>query len=193
MRDSTAAQLGEIETRRAELAMQASNGTLSDEQRVAVDAEYQALGEEAERITQSASFNGKPVFSGESTSFQVGLDGSEGSTIELAGVTAESLISEGDLLSKENALSALTQSKEAVENISQVRGEAGSTVSRIEVALNNVLTQKDNALAAESRIRDADIAQVAADKIASEIRTQAGVSALSANNLQARNVLALLG
>jgi len=192
IRDSAASQLSEIEGRRGELAAQAANGTLSDTQRLALNDEYQALGAEAERIVASTKFNDTPVFSGESSSFQVGLNGDSESIIKLSGVDGSSLIATGDLLSQENALNALTNSKGSIDNISQLRGQAGATVSRIEAALSNVQVQSDNFKGAESRIRDADIAAVAADRVAAQIRTEFGISALQANNLNASTVLSLL-
>ncbi len=189
--DSALGSLSDITARQQELAAQAANGTLGTEQRAALDAEYQQLSQEANRITQTAQYNGVSVFSG--SSLQVGSDGSSTSQISTPTVSTSSVVSSGSIATQAGAQSAIDSLAQQNQNISQVRGQIGASVSRIESAERNARDSAIEAESAASRIRDADFAQETANLTASQIRQQTS-TALSAqvSKINSDSVLKLL-
>lgn len=188
-------QAGNITTRLAELATQASNGTLSDGQRAALDNEFQALSTELDRISSTTTFNGQQVL-GSSNDIQVGTDGSANSkvTLNISAVSTSSLGLAGTSLTTQGgAQAALDLAKTANQTVASSRSEIGATENRLSVALSNLQTSIVNNEEAASRIRDADISKEAADRVGYNIRTQASVSLLAqASKSNANSVLRLL-
>jgi len=177
--DGALATSSDITTRLAELATQSANGTLSDNQRSALNQEYQALRSELDRISQTTEFNGQQLLSqGSSFTLQAGIDGSANSQVglPLPGVSASSLGLASDISTRESALAAVEETKAAVNTISEARGQVGSTVSRLETAYENLKTSEVNARSAASRIIDADVASESSKLIASRIGLEAGLS-----------------
>ncbi|MCB0360871.1 MAG: flagellin FliC [Bdellovibrionales bacterium] len=189
--------VSDITGRLGELAAQASNGTLSSEQRAALDQEYQQLSAELDRISQSTEFNGQKLLNGSAqVSVQAGVDGSASSQISLSlpGVSASSLgVGGTNLLTQESAQQALTQVDSARDTVSQARGEIGATVNRLGSAFNNLQTSIENTRAAESRIRDVDFADATARNTQAKILTQVGAAVGAQANLSPAVVSRLLG
>ncbi|MBX7137760.1 MAG: flagellin FliC [Oligoflexia bacterium] len=195
IQDGALESVNQIGTRLAELSTQAANGTLSDSQRSALNEEYQALSQEAQRIVDSTEFNGQKVFSGESTSFQIGLDSGSDSQITLQGSDLGTLVSSiagKDISTQAGARQALDASTEFVKSISQKRGQIGSVSSRLETATSNIDVATENLRSAESRIRDVDVAEEVASKTAATIKANASIGVQAQGKLSAANVLKLL-
>jgi len=194
--DSALGQVSAIGTRLQELSAQSANGTLSDTQRSALNDEYQALTAEADRIAATTSFNGVNVFSGQSTSFQVGTDSSADSQINLEGSNLSSLLSSvktQDISTQAGALTALDTTKSFVSNVSTQRGALGAASARLEVATNNIGVAIENIRSAESRIRDLDVASETANRTAANIRANSATSVIAqTKNLDAQRILKLL-
>lgn len=194
--DGAASQISDITGRLSELAVQAANGTLSDDQRAALNTEFQELSQEAQRIAATTEFNGVNVFSGQSTTIQVGTDSDPNSTIAInssniqASVSALTSLNVSDQASAQAALEGVSQVR---DQVSQSRGEIGASATRIEVSQSNNRVARENSIAAESRIRDADIAAESANRVASEIRTNVNTAVLAQANQDRSNVLRLLG
>lgn len=196
IKDSVSGSLSEIGTRLQELATQSSNGTLSDSQRQSLDQEFQQLTQEANRIVGSTQFNGKNVFDGDATQIQVGNDSSSNSQIAVPDggtAAAAASLSSLSIANQDSARSAIDSLSSFISNIGSSRGEIGAVQSRLEVANRNNQSAADTARAAESRIRDADIADETAKLTANSIRQQ-GATALfaQAGKLNAQVVQSLL-
>lgn len=196
--ESSLGQIGEISTRLSELAIQASNGTLSDVQRSSLQQEYTALTQEVNRIAQSTEFNGiKPLASDGAIAFQVGTGSGSESQISVEGANISSLagsISSQDISTQAGAQNALAAVSSFRDSVVEVRGRFGAASSRIEVANSNSAVQRENELAAASRIRDADIAEEVANKTKFDILAQSALAVnAQANKLSGSRVKALLG
>ena len=186
--------------RLAELAQQAGNGAYSQIQRSALQNEFVALGSEIERIAVTTTYNGVNLLSGnQSISFQVGFDATStsqitmnqggGGTLQNLGLAASgsSALSyslsgaTGDVAQSaaRNALAAITG---AVTSVNSIRGSLGTTEARLNTAINNLSTTRENVLAAASRITDADVASEAAELTRLNILQQAGASVLAQAN-----------
>ena len=186
--------------RLAELAQQAGNGAYSATQRSALQNEFTALGSEIERIAVTTTYNGVNLLSGSQTiSFQVGFDGastaqismSQGSgatlgALGLAGAGTSALsfslsgtTSDAAQVASRSALAAVTA---AVTSVNSLRGTLGTTEARLNTAINNLSTTRENILSAASRITDADVATEAAELTRLNILQQAGASVLAQAN-----------
>lgn len=193
--DAAAGQVSEIGTRMAELATQASNGVLSDEQRGALQEEYSQLAQEAQRIVESTEFNGTKVFSSETITFQVGTGSDANSQIALKGTNLASIVSgvaSADIATQEGAKAALDAVKGFVADISSKRGEIGAVQSRLDTAQANISSSVENTQAARSRIEDVDFADEIAKRTAASIRSDAATAAFAHGNLSASIVTRLL-
>ncbi len=193
--DSTLQQVSDIGVRMQELSAQAANGTLSDTQRTALNQEYQQLAQEAQRISSSTEFNGQQIFSGESTSIQVGLDSGAESQISVPGTNLSNLISSvssQDISTQAGAQSALTASENFISSVASSRGQLGAAAARLETADANIKVATENLLSAEARIRDVDIAEESAKLVASKIRASASQATFAQSKLSAGRVLDLL-
>ncbi|TAJ23504.1 MAG: flagellin FliC [Planctomycetota bacterium] len=181
--------------RMRELAIQASNGTLSDADRATIDSEFQALKNEIDRIASETEFNGIPLLDGSSTQvdIQVGLDSGETITIELQDVTTTTLgISSISVTTATNASGSLALLDDAITSLNETRGDLGAAQNRILSAYRSINNTRENLSAAESRIRDVDVAQETADLSRNTIMQQAAVAILSQANTQPQLALSLL-
>jgi len=181
--------------RMRELAIQASNGTLNTGDRLVVDGEYQALIEEIERVSTQATFNGVHLFDGSTTTltFQVGTESGEVIDVTLEDLTTATLgIDSSDVTDVTNAQAALDLIDTAVDTVSSLRGDLGAAQNRLGSTVRSIANQSENLSAAESRIRDVDIAVETADLTRNSILQQSAVSVLSQANVQPQIALSLL-
>lgn len=206
--DGALGEIGNVLQRMGELAEQSANGTLSSTQRSALQQEFTNLGSEITRISETTSFNGLQLLSGaQSVALQVGLDSSSNSQITFTGTNgtleAMGLASKGSKAitfsinaavgGQQSALSALDAVKLAIGSLTATRGTLGAAESRLNVAINNLQVARENFAAAESQIRDVDVAEEAAKLTRLNILQQAGASVLAQANQQPSLALALLG
>ncbi len=181
--------------RMRELAVQASNGTLSTVDRAALDTEFQALSQEIARVAGQTAFNGVKLLDGSSAalSLQVGAQAGQTIAVVLGDVTTTQLGINGlSVASTGGAQSALSTIDAALDTVTGARGVFGATQNRLESAIRSILTARDNLAAAESRIRDADIALESADLVRNQILQQAAVSVLAQANIQPQLALQLI-
>ncbi len=193
--DGAIEQVGNITGRLQELATQASNGTLSDAQRSSLNDEFQALSQEAQRIGATTQFNGQSLLSGGSISVQAGGDSSSDSQVATNGINIGSLISSittQAIDTASGAQNALAAVQNFASSLSDARGNLGAVSSRLEVASSNNDSKRINSVAAESRIRDADIAETTAENVALRVRQQANIATNAHSNLSTSRVLDLL-
>jgi flagellin len=183
--------------RMRELAIQSSNSTNTTADRESLDAEFQNLLEEINRIATSTSFNGKVLLSGAYMSnaavFQIGADAGQVISVTIGAATASALgISGSDVTTYSGAQSAISLIDDAISTIDQVRGDLGAVQNRFESTIANLNNVAENLTAARSRILDADIAQETSQMTKNNILQQAGVAILSQANQTPQLALQLL-
>ncbi len=196
--DGALGEVANILSRLAELASQSANGTLSTSQRSVVANEFVALSSEIERIAQVTEFNGIKLLSGtNSVTIQVGTGSGVSSQIgyqnqlaTLAGIglgnAAGSLVFSINGNSNDDAATAARLALDAVYaaiySVGASRGVLGGIESRLSTAIANLGVARENLIAAESRIRDVDVAEEAANLTRLNILQQAGTSVLAQAN-----------
>ena len=175
--------------RMSELAVQAANGTNSDADKANLQQEVAALKSEINRISTSATFNDMKLFSDFTggKSLQVGAD--NGNTITL---TIASIASVGNVDISSNASGALDTLKADINTISSQRSALGAVQNRLEHTVNNLNNVVENTQAAESQIRDTDMASEMVKYSNNNILAQAGTAMLAQSNQANQNVLSLL-
>jgi flagellin len=189
-------EVGNVLTRLSELASQSASGTVSNSQRSALQEEFTALVSEIDRISNVTEFNGVKLLSGGTTvALQVGLDGSSNSRISFSTVDGTSSgigLNSVAISTAEAAQSALGSLSSAIATVAGRRGTLGSVESRLNTAIANLRVARENFAAAESRIRDADVAEESANLTRTTILQQAGVAILAQANQQPALALSLL-
>lgn len=193
-----------------ELAVQASNGVYSDEDRMQIQVEVSQLVAEVDRIASSAQFNGYNMLTGRfaketdnSITFQVGANVDQNIKINIASATAESLGlrgkgqdgEDGALVSvsdTETANRTLATIDEALKNVNRQRADLGAVQNRMEMAAKGINVAAENMTSAESVIRDADMAQEMVEYTKNQILQQASTAMLANANSQSQTVLQLL-
>ena len=191
--DGALAEVGNVLSRMAELSEQSANGVLTTTQRSALQNEFSSLASEIERISVITEFNGLKLLSGggqvdlqigfnsQSTS-QIGFSGVQGTlqSLGLAGagtsVLTYSLNANTTANGQAAAKSALDAVKGAISSLTTNRGTLGAAESRLNVTITNLQVARENFSAAESQIRDVDVASEAANLTRLNILQQAGAA-----------------
>lgn len=183
--------------RMKELAEQSANGTLSATERGFLSSEYKALRSEITRIADGTKFNETNLLDGSlNINIQVGLSnvaGQDTLAVAVADVDAAALSLTSTISSVSDAQSALNTTTSAIETVASRRSDLGALQNRLESITQNLDTVVENLTAAESRIRDTDIAAETANLTKFSILTQAGVSILAQANQSPQVALSLLG
>ncbi|MFN9331213.1 MAG: flagellin [Planctomycetota bacterium] len=191
-------EVSSILIRMRELAIQSSNGTVSGADRATLNEEFGDLIEEIDRIAKSTTFNGVSLLdgTGSTITFQVGVGTTAGvDTIQLS--TSDTLastlgLSSLDIGSTGFPTVAISTLDLAINSVSRVRGELGAAPNRLTTTIANLQIQSENLSAAESRIRDVDVAVETAALTRNSILQQAAISILSQANTQPQAALQLL-
>ncbi len=194
--------------RMRELAVQSANATNTATDRESLDAEFDQLKSEIDRIADTTSFNGNALLSGGYASgaaaiFQVGANASQ--TISLAighsggaaasvlgGAAAASKVTLAGICTAGSAQSAIAVLDAAISDVDVIRGDLGAVMSRLESTIANLNNVSENISASRSRILDADIAQETSIMTKNNILQQAGVSVLAQANQAPVLALSLL-
>lgn len=186
-------------TRIRELAIQSANGTLGSAERVYLDNESSALINELDRIANVTEFNGAALLTGGPTfAFQVGIQGTTNDqiSVSITDMTTATLAAGGlatlTLATQTDSTAALTVLDTAIDDVSTARAALGTAQNRINVSVANLANARENIAAANSRIRDVDVASETAELTRNNILTQAGVSVLSQANQAPQIALKLL-
>ncbi len=207
--DAALSEIDNILSRMAELASQSSNGIYTSSQRSALSSEFIALGSEIQRIAATTTFNGLNLLSASSNvTIQVGLGGDSNSqititrvlgTLNALGLAATgssaltfSIISTTSTTSQAAATTALAAINAAISSVTSTRGSLAGAESRLSAAVDYLTVARENFIAAESRIRDADVAQEVAEMVRLQVLQQAATAVLAQANQQPKQVLALL-
>ena len=194
-------EISNIIIRLRELSIQSANDTLGRDEREFSDIEFQNLKEELQRISAVTEFNGIRLLdgSGNRMEFQIGLYNDPiqdrivynaedmDSSITALGLAAETVST------KEGAQVSLRRLDDALVRINGMRANLGALQNRLSSTINNLGNSDENLSAANSRIRDVDVAAESANMTRSNILMQSGVSVLSQANQTPQAALKLLG
>lgn len=193
-------EISNIIIRLRELSVQAASDTVGTTERGFSDIEFQNLKEEIDRISKSTEFNGIKLLDGTGgkLEFQVGTKNDpildrlhyDGSGAD-ASLKALGLDVDG-VSTKEGAQNALKKLDDALVHINGTRANFGALQNRLQSTSNNLEVSDENLSAANSRIRDVDVASETADMTKNNILLQAGISVLSQANQSPNTALKLL-
>jgi flagellin len=189
--------------RMRELGMQSANGTLGQGERDALQVEFGELTNEIGRISDVTQFNGRKLLDGSNTSFtfQVGINTTAGqdtidATMVSMGKTAYGAgatdLTSLSIASATGATAALTALDTSIGDTSTARAGLGATQNRLQVTVTNLQSARENLSAANSRIRDVDVAEESAAMTRNNILSQAGMAVLSQANQLPSMALSLL-
>jgi len=174
-----------------ELALQASTGTISDENRAALNAEAQQIVAQINETAEGTEFNGINPLNGSVTTVEVGT--ASGLSMEFQPATAAALgIDELDLSTAEGATAALGQIDAAISSINENRAGIGAISSGLESAMATREVASENLTAARAGIADANIAAEVTNLVRGQILQQGGIAALAQSNLLPQSVVNLL-
>jgi flagellin len=191
-------ELDNILIRMRELSIEANNGTVSASDKDTLNQEFSNLVAEVDRIAKSTQFNGVNLLDGSTTNvvFQVGANTTAGIdtlNIGLVSVLASDLgISTLDISSAGSATTAINAIDGALNKVVAARGDLGAIQNRLQSTITNLGVSVENLSAAESRIRDVDVASETAELTRNSIMQQAAVSVLAQANVQPQVALSLL-
>lgn len=194
-------EISNIIIRLRELSIQAASDTVGDTERRFSDIEFQNLMQEIQRISQGSEFNGRKILDGTGglVEIQVGIhndaildrikyDSTDtDSTLESLGLLGETISN------KEGAQLSLAKLDDALVRVNGTRANLGALQNRLQSASTNLQVTDENFSAANSRIRDVDVAAETADMAKNNILAQAGVSVLSQANQTPNFALKLIG
>lgn len=192
-------EVNNILIRLRELGIQAASDNVGETERGFLNEEAKQLLEEADRIAKTTRFGDKILLdgSGGEMTFHVGAFGGEENTISYnlsTDATAGALGIDGiDISDKEGARDTLQTVDDALNNIGSMRANFGAIQNRLQATVSNLDIQYENLNAANSRIRDTDIAKEAAEMASAQILQQAAVSVLAQANTLPAIGLKLLG
>jgi flagellin len=176
-----------------ELTVQAANGTNSSKDIKSISDEIVQLKTEMDRIASTTDFNGKKMLSNSSVKIFVGYTNETANTISIAGVDLKAKVASiGSITTTDAAKSMLAKISTAIEEISTARSTFGAMQNRLEHTIDNLDNVVENVTAAESRIRDTDMADEMVKYSKNNILTQAGQSMLAQANQSTQGVLSLL-
>lgn len=193
-------EVSNIIIRLRELSVQAASDTIGETERGFTNIEFQQLKEELDRIARSLDFNGIKLLDGSSgvLTFQIGVhndpvldrlryDGT------LADVTLDSLGLESESVhTKQDAYSSLDRLDDALVNVNGIRSRLGAVQNRLFSVINNLSVSDENLSAANSRIRDVDMASETADYAKNKILVESGIAVLGQANNYSSLALSLL-
>ncbi len=199
IQDGTANEVSSMVQRQRELALQASNGTLNDNDRSALNKEYQALGEEITRISEAANYNGQSVANGGSPlsdgtgQVQAGAQAGDQQSFEEFDTTAAGIGAGGDISTAAGASAAISQSEDALRNLNTQRANIGARTNTFEHTQNNLTNQAIQTQAAQSLIEDLDYAQGSMENARAGLLSQSSIAATkNFNEISRNNMLGLL-
>ena len=178
-----------------ELSVKAENGTLTTTDREYIDSEVQQLISEIDRVADTTTFNEKTLLDGtlQDCNLQVGAENDQKITFSISEMSAAGLSIDGKSAATETDADELNAAvKDAIKALSTQRSELGAVQNRLEHTINNLDNVVENTTAAESRIRDTDMATEMVKYSNNNILAQAGQAMLAQSNQANQGVLSLL-
>jgi len=187
--------------RMRELGIQAASDTIGNTERQFADREFQSLKQEIDRIANSTNFNGTPLLNGRAGIFEVQIGIQNNPVLdrvvyngERSDTTVEALSLAGEsVATKAGAQMGLAVIDDALNRVNSIRADLGAIQNRIQSTIQNLSISDENLSAANSRIRDTDMAEEVSEMTKNNILMQAGVSVLGQANQMNQHALKLLG
>jgi flagellin len=194
-------EVSNILVRLRELSVQSASDTIGDQERKFSDLEFKQLTSEVERIATSTQFNGKNLLSGEGEQmdFQIGImndaknDRLSYRPQDSSARSADLGIAELGVSTKEDAQNNLEKIDTAINNVNGNRATLGALQNRLQSTISNLEVRTENLAAANSRIRDTDIASESAEMMKNQILSQSSISVLAQANQSGSAALKLIG
>ncbi|GGY13559.1 flagellin N-terminal helical domain-containing protein [Paludibacterium paludis] len=206
--DGALGQLQQNNSRIEELALQASNGILTDSNRQALQKEVDQLTQANSQIVQTTQFNGTPLLSGSNpTTFQVGADGTSDNQVAVSGANLAAAPASGglngynanlsatgtiDISTQASALNALGQTRQDRSTLTQAQSQFGAAQNRFTAVYDTLSNTTINEQASLSRMNDTDYASATSELTRQSILAQSGVAALGQANISQSSALSLL-
>jgi flagellin len=197
--EGTGNEVSAMLRRQRDLALQSNSDTLTDEQRKTIDVEYQSLTSEIDRNSAAAQFNTQNVANGQglaSGGAQVQAGANAGEQIRMPGadMTAGALgITGTSVVDRTSAQAALSKIDDALDKLNSQRSTMGSMMNRLEAAGNNLSVAEVNTQAAESVLRDQDMAAGLAEMTRQKLLLETGTQAFSRfNEISAQYIFGLI-
>ena len=190
------AEVEDMLQRMNELAVQAKNGTNTSEDREAIDLEVQQLKTEIDRVQSSTEFNTQKLLNGDfkDKELQVGAHSNNTISISIEDMSSSGIGVDGiDVKTTNAAGTAINAISVAIASVSKQRSTLGAIQNRLEHTIKNLDNVVENTTAAESQIRDTDMASMMVEFTKNNILAQAGQSMLAQANQSTQGVLSLLG
>jgi flagellin len=206
--DGALQEISNLLTRSVTLASEAATETVDDTGRASLNAEFTQIQAEIARIAAQTNFNGQGIFTtgginGGLSIFVGDLSGASSISVTISTITADSgagtvsnlggsNLTGVDMTTQTGAASALTTIEGALNAVASMRAAIGGGMNRLQSAVAVLQTQSQNTQAAESSIRDANIAEEVANLTKYQILAQSGIAALAQANANSQSVLTLL-
>ena len=198
--EGSLSQISNMLIRMRELGVQAASDTINDDNRGLVNLEYQQIKEEVERIASATEFNGTKLLNGSGSTMDFQINTRNVPTVDrisfdpaMADVGIESLgLASSTVEDKLGAQDSLAELDQAMSRVSELRASFGSIQSRLNTTTENIKNNLESLSAANSRIKDADIAEESTEMTKQNMMLQAGTAILAQANQQPGQALALL-
>ena len=190
------AEVHDMLQRMNELAVKSKNGTNTSTDREYINAEVQNLISEIDRVQSTTTFNEKNLLTGsfKNVGLQVGAESAQTIELNISQMSASKIgVKDVDVSTATKAGTAIDSIKEALKSVSQQRSELGAVQNRLEHTIKNLDNVVENTTAAESQIRDTDMASEMVKFSNNNILAQAGQSMLAQANQSNQGVLSILG
>ena len=198
--ESSLAEVGNMLSRMRELSIQAASDTINDRDRELTGREYNQLKAEIDRISETTEFNGTKLLNGEGKSFDFQVNTKNSAMVDRISFEPSEADSSStalgvkftDIFSKKGAQDSLEIIDGAISHVSELRAHFGSIQSRLNSTVENINGSLESMAAANSRIRDTDIAEESSEMAKHNIMLQSGISILAQANQQPGQALTLL-
>ncbi|MEO0479390.1 MAG: flagellin [Planctomycetota bacterium] len=191
-------EISSVLLRLRELSSQAQNGTVSSADKQVLDDEFQSLVSEVDRIAATSEYGGISLLNASSTvALQVGSNAAtvDSVTITLQSTTASALTLDSldlTITGTGGPGDAIAAIDAAIDEVTEYRGSLGAISSRLTYTIDNLANSVDNLSAAESRIRDVDVAEETARLTQAQVLQQTALAILAQANVQPQVALSLL-
>jgi flagellin len=183
--------------RMRDLSIQSLNGTYTAGNRTDMDAEFQQLKTEIDRVGKTTNFNGNNLLDGTAANavFQVGPNGGANNKISVALMNVQTAglpITADTVLTQAAASTALTNISTTLGTLQTNKAKWGAVINRLNYTTDNLMSMSSNLSASRSRIQDADYSKESANMARTQVLQQAGMAMLSQANQQSQSILSLL-
>ena len=200
--ESAVGEISNILIRMRELGVQASSDTVGPQERKFLDLEFQELLQEIDRISNSTEFNRVPLLNGSASTFEIQVGTRNNPAVDRIKLfdganTDVNVVALGlnlaNVADKTSAQNCLASIDSALQTVTSIRATFGAMQNRLQSIITNLQVSKENLSAANSRIRDADLAEETTELTKNQILQQSGISVLTQANSSTKAALNLLG